>query len=230
MAATAKQVTNLGNEIAKSSASSVQMANSGSNAVDNVVGGAEKIRQSVSDTARRIEGLGERSQAVTEIVTLIEDIAAQTNILSLNAAIEAARAGEAGNGFSVVADSIGKLADRTTKSTRNISDLIKGIQQDTAFCVASMEESTRETEQGASSAQEAGNRLKEIVSAFEHVAQLAKEIASASQQQTSRNEEIARALTVIDEVMKRSANGAKQSTESARSLVTVADSFTRLVG
>jgi methyl-accepting chemotaxis protein len=189
----------------------------------------EKIKQSFLETAKKIEALGEKSQAITEVVTLIEDIANQTNLLSLNAAIEAARAGEAGKGFAVVADAIGKLADRTTKSTKDIADLIKGIQQDTSSAVMSMEESTKETEKGTSLAQEAGKSLKEIVGAFEHVAQSAKEIALANQQQTSGSEQISKAMVGIDQIMKLSAAGAKQSTESARQLASLAEELKKAV-
>lgn len=230
LATTAKQVTDHGNEIAKVSASTVQMANSGSQAVENAIKGMERIKESVLETAKKIEGLGERSQAITEIVSLIEDIADQTNLLSLNAAIEAARAGEQGKGFAVVADAIGKLAERTTKSTKDISDLIKAIQQDTSGAVLSMEESTKETEKGASLAQEAGKAIKEIVSSFQQVAQSAKEISLSSQQQSSGSEQISKAMTGIDQIMKQSAAGAKQSTESARQLSALAEGLKKAVG
>lgn len=230
LVATAKSVTDLSNEIANSSRASAQMANSGSQSVNNVGMGMTKIRQSVLDTAKKIEALGERSQAITEIVDLIDDIANQTNLLSLNASIEAARAGEAGKGFAVVADAIGKLADRTTKSTKDISDLIKGIQQDTSSCVMSMEESTKETEKGAVLAEEAVKSLKEIVSAFEKVAQAAKEISLSSQQQASGSEQISKAMTGMDQIMKQSAVGAKQSMQSARELVVLANEFKKVIG
>lgn len=230
LAITARQVTDHGNEIAKTSSSSVQMANSGAQAVENVVGGMERIRQSILETAKKIEGLGERSQAITEIVSLIKDIADQTNLLSLNAAIEAARAGEQGKGFAVVADAIGKLAERTTKSTKNISDLIKAIQQDTSGAVLSMEESTKETEIGASLAQEAGKAIKEIVSSFEQVAQSAKEIALSSQQQSSGSEQISKAMMGIDQIMRQSAAAAKQSTDSASDLAKLAEELMKAVG
>lgn len=230
LATTSKQVTDLSNEISKSSISSVQMANSGVQSVDIAIAGMEKIRQSVLETSKKIEGLSEKGQAINEVVTLIDDIANQTNLLSLNASIEAARAGEAGKGFAVVADAIGKLADRTTKSTKDISDLIKGIQQDTSGCVMSMEESTKETEKGSSLVQEAGKAIKELVSSFEHVAQSAKEILLASQQQMSGATQISKGMMGIDDIMKQSAAGAKQSTESARELVTLADEFKKIIG
>jgi methyl-accepting chemotaxis protein len=230
LSVTAKGVTDHSNEIAKSSTNSVQMAVSGSERVENLVNEMEKIRQTTLETAKKIEGLGERSQAITEIVSLIEDIADQTNLLSLNAAIEAARAGEAGRGFAVVADAIGKLADRTTKSTKDISELVKGIQQDTSSSVLSMEQSTKETEAGSTLAQEAGRMIKEIVSSFEHVAQSAKEISLSSQQQSSGSEQISKAMAGIDQIMKQSAAGAKQSTESARDLSNLAEELKQAIG
>jgi methyl-accepting chemotaxis protein len=218
LAATAKRVSDLGKDISKSSAGSLDLAQSGIEAANDVVIGMDKIRESVLDTAKKIEALGEKSQSITEITSLIEDIADQTNLLSVNAAIEAARAGEAGKGFAVVADAIGSLAERTAKSTKDISDLIKSMQQETSACVMSMEESTQLTDHGASLAQKAGEKLREVAGAFESVAHSAKEVSLSSQQQMSASEEISKAMAEIDEIVKQSANSAKESTNSARDL------------
>jgi methyl-accepting chemotaxis protein len=229
LTATAKQVSDLSQEIAGSSASSVDMVHTGTEAVDAVVSGMSSIRDSVTGTARKIEALGEKSQSITEITSLIEDIADQTNLLSVNAAIEAARAGEAGKGFAVVADAIGQLAERTAKSTKEISELIKGIQQETSSCVMSMEETTRETERGSTLAEEAGSKLREIESAFDRVAESAKEISLASRQQMSGSEQISKAMAEIEEIMRQSASGAKQSAESAREMSELAEDLKRAI-
>lgn len=229
LSVTAKQVTEHAHQIAEATKSTVSIAHSGNQAVEVVTGGMEKINQSALETAKKIEALGEKSQNIGEILTLIEDIAEQTNLLSLNASIEAARAGEAGRGFSVVADAIGKLAERTTKSTKDIAELIKDIQQDTSGCVLSMEQSTKETAQGNSLIREAGIKLKEIVSSFTQVAESAKEIALASQQQASGSEQISKAMMGVDQVMKESATSAKQSTESAQELNRLAEDLKKAV-
>jgi len=230
LTSTAKQITEHAGEIAKSSGSTVQIANSGSEAVGNVTAGMEKIKQSVLATAKRIEGLGERSQVITEILTLIEGIADQVNLLSLNAAIEAARAGEAGRGFAVVADAIGKLADRAVKSAQEISELIKGVQQDTSSCMMSMEESIKETERGALLTQEANKKLQDIVVAFGEVAEAAQEISLASRQQASGSEQVSKAMINIDQVTRQFASRAKEETASVKNLVALVDEFKEIIG
>jgi len=222
LAASAKQITQLAEQIAESAGSSVELAKDSSEAVADVGSGMERIRASVEETARRIEGLGERSQAITEIVTLIEDIADQTNLLSLNASIEAARAGEAGKGFAVVAGAIGELAERTAKSTKEISELIVAIQKETSSCVMSMEQSTAETQRGAALSGEASEKLRKMVAASQEVAESAREIALSSQQQTSASEEISQAMASVDDIMKQSAGAAQQTAASAKQLAELA--------
>ncbi|MFH1501865.1 MAG: methyl-accepting chemotaxis protein [Candidatus Eisenbacteria bacterium] len=218
LAATARQVSERSRSIADSSNGSMGAVKAGLTVAEDAVAGMSGIQESVRATARQIEGLGQSSQTITEIVTLIEDIADKTTLLSLNAAIEAARAGEAGKGFAVVAEAIGTLAERTTKSTREISDLISGIQQQTSACVMSMEKSTAETERGAGLVQEAGNRLRQIEVAVSEVATAAEEISLSSQHQESASEEISSSMSSIDEAVKESAAAASQVAASAAQL------------
>ena len=223
LAATARQVSEHSENIAQLSASTLEVVKEGTRAAEEAIDGMRRIRESVEETAQKIEGLGERSQAITEIVTLIEDIADQTTLLSLNAAIEAARAGEAGKGFAVVAEAIGSLAERTAKSTKEISELIAAIQQETSSCVMSMEESTRETGRGTRLAEEAAGRLVDIANGFEQVAAAAAEISLSSQQQMSASEEIAETMSCIDEIVKQGASTAEQSSASAKQLFQLAE-------
>ncbi len=229
LAATAEQVSNHSKIIASSAKSSAELITDGNQKVDNVVSGMDKINKSVLETGTRIEALGESSQSITEIVGLIEDIAEQTNLLSLNASVEAARAGEAGKGFSVVADAIGKLSERTAKSTKDISNIIKGIQKETSLCVMSMEKTTKETEVGYSLAKEAGKKLQDIEAAFQQVASSAKEISLSSQQQMSGSTQISKTMNEMDVIMKQAAGGAKDSASSAKELTQLADNLKKEV-
>lgn len=228
LAATARQVSACSRSIADSSNESLCTVKTGLGVAEDAVAGMNGIQESVRATARQIEGLGESSQAITEIVTLIEDIADKTTLLSLNAAIEAARAGEAGKGFAVVAEAIGTLAERTTKSTREISDLISGIQKQTSACVMSMERSTAETERGAGLVREAGNRLRQIETAVSGVAAAAEEISLSSQQQESASEEISSSMASIDEAVKESAAAAAQVAAAAAQVAAAAAQLSRL--
>ncbi len=236
LAATARQVSEHSRAIADTSNTSFDAIRSGIGVADDAVAGMHGIQESVCATARKIEGLGESSQAITEIVTLIEDIADQTTLLSLNAAIEAARAGEAGKGFAVVAEAIGKLAERTSRSTREISELISGIQRQTSSCVMSMEESTKETERGVALVKEAGTRLQQIETTFSDVVAAAEEISLSSQQQESASEEISASMSGVDGAVKESAAAAMQVAAAAEQLARLAAHLTssvavfRLVG
>lgn len=229
LAATARQVSEHSQVIADSSVRSLEAVKSGIDVSESAMLGMTSIRGSVSETARKIEGLGESSQAITEIVTLIEGIADQTTLLSLNAAIEAARAGEAGKGFAVVAEAIGNLAERTTRSTHEISELIAGIQRETASCVMSMEESTKETERGSALVEEAGTRLKEIEGAFSEVASAAEEISLSSQQQESASQEISHSMGGIDGAVKESVAAAAQVAAAAEQLSRLAGDLSESV-
>lgn len=149
------------------------VAVNGGQAVDRTVQGMVQLKDSVFETAQKINKLGEYSHKIGEIIRVIDDIAEQTNLLALNAAIEAARAGEHGKGFAVVADEVRKLAERSGKATKEIADLITDIQKETKVAVESMQVGTREVEEGVTIAQEAGRSLEQIVNgvnaAGEHV-------------------------------------------------------------
>jgi methyl-accepting chemotaxis protein len=141
---------------------SVAIANKGNEVVHNTIHGMDNIRDQIQDTAKRIKRLGESSQEIGDIVSLIDDIADQTNILALNAAIQASMAGDAGRGFAVVADEVQRLAERSSAATRQIENLVRAIQADTNEAVISMEQTTTEVVRGARLAQDAGVALEEI--------------------------------------------------------------------
>ncbi|MCL6097096.1 MAG: methyl-accepting chemotaxis protein, partial [Bacteroidetes bacterium] len=158
------------------------------------------------------------SNEIGEIVQVIDDIADQTNLLALNAAIEAARAGEQGRGFAVVADEVRKLAERTTKATKEIATMIRQIQKDTEGAVVSMNEGTTEVEKGKVLADKAGHALKQIISGAEEVVDISTQVAAASEEQSSAAEQISRNIESISSVTNQSASGVQQIARAAEDL------------
>ena len=162
MAGRINDVSAQAQETAQVARQSLQAAESGLQAVQNTIGGMNSIRDQIQETSKRIKRLGESSQEIGEITELISDITEQTNVLALNAAIQAASAGEAGRGFSVVAEEVQRLAERSADATRQIAALVKTIQTDTQDAVGAMERSTQGVVEGARLSDEAGTALGEI--------------------------------------------------------------------
>ena len=156
MATRINKVSAQAQQSAQVARNSLSAAESGLSAVQNAIGGMNAIREQIQDTSKRIKRLGESSQEIGEMTELISDITEQTNVLALNAAIQAASAGEAGRGFSVVAEEVQRLAERSGDATRQIAALVKTIQTDTADAVAAMERSTQGVVEGAKLSDNAG--------------------------------------------------------------------------
>jgi methyl-accepting chemotaxis protein len=156
---------------------------------------------------------------------VIDDIADQTNLLALNAAIEAARAGEQGRGFAVVADEVRKLAERTTKATKEIAAMIKTIQKDTAGAVESMGEGTKKVDEGIQLADKAGSSLQEIVQISQRVTDMVAQIAAASEQQSSASEQISKNVEAISAVTGQTASGTQQIARAAEDLNRLTDNL-----
>ncbi len=176
---------------AKDSArNAAEVADEGGKIVQKTIEGMQAISETVKASAATIGELGKRSDEIGEIISVIDDIADQTNLLALNAAIEAARAGEQGRGFAVVADEVRKLAERTTKATTEIAAMIKGIQEDTSGAVTSMEEGTSQVEAGTELTIQAGESLTKIVSVVNEVQSVIEQIATASDEQSATAEQI----------------------------------------
>jgi len=190
----------------------------GGKVVDETIKGMVRIADVVNKSADTVETLGNSSNQIGEIVQVIEDIADQTNLLALNAAIEAARAGEQGRGFAVVADEVRKLAERTTKATKEIADMIKQIQKDTSDAVGSMKQGKEEVEKGKILAQKAGVSLKEIIDGADTVLDIITQVAAASEEQTSAAEEISKSIEGINSVTRESAAGIHQIAKAAEDL------------
>ncbi|WP_027589104.1 methyl-accepting chemotaxis protein [Pseudomonas sp. RL] len=194
---------------------SVAIANKGNEVVHNTITGMDSIREQIQDTAKRIKRLGESSQEIGDIVSLINDIADQTNILALNAAIQASMAGDAGRGFAVVADEVQRLAERSSAATKQIETLVKAIQTDTNEAVISMEQTTSEVVRGARLAQDAGVSLEEIEKVSKTLAALIQNISNAARQQASSAGHISSTMNVIQEITSQTSTG---TTATARSI------------
>ncbi|WP_166361369.1 methyl-accepting chemotaxis protein [Pseudomonas akapageensis] len=216
-------------ESAKVAERSVDIANKGNEVVHNTIHGMDNIREQIQDTAKRIKRLGESSQEIGDIVSLIDDIADQTNILALNAAIQASMAGEAGRGFAVVADEVQRLAERSSSATRQIETLVRAIQADTNEAVISMEQTTAEVVRGARLAQDAGVALEEIEGVSQNLAELIQRISNAAQQQTSSAGQISHTMSVIQQITTQTSTVSTATAESIGNLAQMASEMRRSV-
>lgn len=204
-------------------------AQNGAVVVEKTVAVMGQIAEKVQETARTVETLGERSDQIGAIIGTIEDIADQTNLLALNAAIEAARAGEQGRGFAVVADEVRALAERTTRATREIGEMIKAIQSQTRGAVAAMEEGVEQVKAGTAEAAKSGKALQEILEQINDVAMQIHQVATAAEEQTATTSEISSNMVQITEVVQQTSQGAHESAQAAARLSNNADELQRLV-
>ena len=186
--------------------------------MDETIRGMERISEVVRKSAETVQELGNSSNQIGEIIQVIDDIADQTNLLALNAAIEAARAGEQGRGFAVVADEVRKLAERTTKATKEIAAMIKKIQKDTVGAVESMQQGTEEVQKGKELARKAGTSLNEIITGAQKVVDIITQVAAASEEQSSTSEQISKSIESISSVTQQSAGGVQQIAHAAEDL------------
>lgn len=198
-------------------------ARRGSDVVNQAVSSIQAIAVRVQETARTVESLGARSDQIGQIIGTIEDIADQTNLLALNAAIEAARAGEMGRGFAVVADEVRALAERTTRATREIGEMIKVIQQETGVAVKAMEAGVAEVERGTTQAARSGDALQEILTQINDVTGQLNQIATAAEQQTATTND-------ISSNMHRIVAGAEDNVKNSRATGSEATELSRMAG
>ncbi|MBA2689842.1 MAG: type IV pili methyl-accepting chemotaxis transducer N-terminal domain-containing protein [Burkholderiales bacterium] len=210
------------NETAKVAGRSLTAAQKGQEAVQNSISGMNEIREHIQETSNLIKLLGESSQEICEIVELISDITEQTNVLALNAAIQAASAGEAGRGFSVVAEEVQRLAERSAEATKQIGAIVKTIQSDTQDAVSAMERSTQGVVEGAKLSDAAGQALSEIGDVSRQLADLIESISRQAQLQASATNQVADNMQGILEITKQTTNGTQQTAASIQNLAEVA--------
>ena len=222
MAVTIDQVSANAAESAAVAERAVSIAGNGAKVVQNTIHGMDTIREQIQDTSKRIKRLGESSQEIGDIVSLINDIADQTNILALNAAIQASMAGDAGRGFAVVADEVQRLAERSAAATKQIEALVKTIQNDTNEAVISMEQTTSEVVRGARLAQDAGVALEEIENVSTSLAELIQNISNAARQQASSAGHISNTMNVIQEITTQTSAGTSATAQSIGNLAAMA--------
>jgi PAS domain S-box-containing protein len=219
MAATMTQVSRNAEASADSSKRTFILAERGGESVRFTVEAMGRINTAVQQTSEKMRLLGIRSSEISEIIDLIEDIAAQTNLLSLNAAIEAAHAGQAGVGFSVVADEIRKLAERSGRATKDVASLIKGVQKETTEALEAMEIGMKEVTQGKEVAEQASLALKDISVAVNRSADLIEEISTAADEQARVTMNLASAMQTISSITIETSAGAHETAQTIRGMV-----------
>jgi len=218
MAATTLEIAGNCHLAAESSDVANRCALEGASVVQNTVQGMERIAGKVRHTAGVVAQLGARGDQIGEIVATIEDIADQTNLLALNAAIEAARAGEQGRGFAVVADEVRALAERTTRATHQIGQMIKGIQSETRQAVAAMEEGVGEVELGTKEASRSADALVQIQERIAEVTAQVNQIAVAAEEQSATPREISDNIQQISGVVQLGAHSEHQISDASAGL------------
>ena len=208
---------------------SLRAAEQGQQAVQDTIGGMNAIRDQMQETSKRIKRLGESSQEIGEITELISDITEQTNVLALNAAIQAASAGEAGRGFSVVAEEVQRLAERSADATRQIATLVKTIQTDTQDTVAAMERATLGVVEGARLSDSAGAALAQIHEVSRQLAELIEEISRTTQAEAGLANEVADSIQHIFVVTEQTGESTRTTAQQVRDLARMAQELRQSV-
>jgi twitching motility protein PilJ len=218
MARSMSEVSGQATQSAQVARQSLAAAEKGTQAVEDSIKGMNEIRNQIQETSKRIKRLGESSQEIGEIVELISDITEQTNVLALNAAIQAASAGDAGRGFTVVAEEVQRLAERSAEATKQIAAIVKTIQTDTQDAVSAMEQSTQGVVEGAKLSDAAGQALNEIGEVSRNLSDLIENISTSTQGQADSATEVANLMQDILSVTEQTTAGTQRTAEAVDEL------------
>jgi methyl-accepting chemotaxis protein len=229
MSATSSDIASNCHHAATNAGGASSKASEGAEVVGQSISVMHAIAERVKNAADTVEMLGNRSDQIGTIVGTIEDIADQTNLLALNAAIEAARAGEQGRGFAVVADEVRALAERTTRATKEIGEMIKAIQKETKDAVQTMEQSVAQVEQGSTHAAASGRSLQEILDIINNVTEQISQIATAAEEQTATTREISSNVLNLNELAHQNSSAIQETAVAANDVSHQAEELQRLV-
>ncbi len=210
LSATVAEISASAGQVSEAARNASSLAKSGGEIVQQTIQGMRQINESVTQGSSAVDSLGRKSDEIGAIVAVINGIAEQTNLLALNAAIEAARAGEQGRGFAVVADEVRKLAEKTAQATREISEMIQSVQQETRNAISTMQNGTEQVRGGVEKATEAGVALQEIVLSVQMVSEMIERIASGA---ASQNQMVSEVSGHVQEIS-RMVQEASEDTES----------------
>jgi len=229
MSSTVQQISENSQKAADTSRLAAQAARQGGEVVQSALTSMRNIAEATLKTAAQISGLGKSSEQIGKIIVVIDDIADQTNLLALNAAIEAARAGEQGRGFAVVADEVRKLAERTTKATKEIATMVESIQAETKKAVEAIELGSHEVQLGVEKTSASGAALEEIIQMSGHVGDMITQIATAATQQSATTEQINANVAQISSATQESSSAAEQTAQACTDLSNLAFDLQKLV-
>ncbi|HSF24872.1 MAG TPA: methyl-accepting chemotaxis protein [Blastocatellia bacterium] len=229
MAASMNQVSRNAEASAEAARRALEMAEHGDKSVRDTSEAMSRIDSAVLQTSDKMRLLGARSSEISEIIDLINDIAAQTNLLALNAAIEAAHAGDAGLGFSVVAEEIRKLAERSARATKDVASLIKSIQSETSEALLAMEAGMNEVKGGSSLASQASRALQDISAAVRQSSELIEEISAASDEQARVTSNLAGAMQTISSITLETSAGAHETAQTIQGMVGLSERLNRAI-
>ena len=229
MSATVTEVAGNSQSAAEVAKEAQRTAAKGGEIVSAAVKGIEDLTSVVGKTSEEVKGLGDNSEQIGEIISVIDDIADQTNLLALNAAIEAARAGEQGRGFAVVADEVRLLAERTTKATAEVREKIGTVQDETSKVVRSMEEGAKKSGEGIDLVRKAGAVLEEIVQSVDKVSEMIQQIATAAEEQSAASDEISTNVEGMAHVTSETADKVMGNAEAIQALSNTAEELKNLV-
>jgi methyl-accepting chemotaxis protein len=205
-------------------------AETGGLAMDRTVENIFTLRETVADATKKVKRLGESSQRISRVASLIKQIALQTNVLAINAGMEAARAGEEGQGFAVVAEEVGELAARSTDATQEIEKMVASIQQETAEVVAAMEVGTHQVVEGSNLVEEAKLSLTQILEVSRQIDALVQSISTATVSQAETSQAVTELMKEIALVSERTSNSTRQVSGSLQETVGIAAQLQASVG